>query len=93
MVEYRQILGLAKLQKAVDEVIRVGNSQSVFRNLISPFNARSPQLFLNIDRTKVESLNISVLSLQRVIQMKPIAPSRPARSTLSVTRYESIGNP
>ena len=68
MVEDRQSLGLAELQKAVDEVIRAGNSQSGLRNLISTFNARSPQLFLNIDRTKVESLNIPLNNVFSALQ-------------------------
>jgi hydrophobic/amphiphilic exporter-1 (mainly G- bacteria), HAE1 family len=68
MVEDRQSLGLAELQKAVDEVIRAGNSQSGLRNLISTFNARSPQLFLDIDRTKVESLNIPLNNVFSALQ-------------------------
>jgi HAE1 family hydrophobic/amphiphilic exporter-1 len=68
MVEDRQSLGLAELQKAVDEVIRAGNSQSGLRNLISTFNARSPQLFLDIDRTKAESLNIPLNNVFSTLQ-------------------------
>lgn len=68
MIEDRQSLGLAELQKAVDEVIRAGNSQSGLRNLISTFNARSPQLFLDIDRTKAESLNIPLSNVFSTLQ-------------------------
>jgi len=68
MVEDRQSLGLAELQKAVNEVIRAGNSQSGLRNLISTFSARSPQLFLDIDRTKVESLNIPLSNVFSTLQ-------------------------
>ncbi|MGZ5001403.1 MAG: efflux RND transporter permease subunit, partial [Methylomonas sp.] len=68
MIEDRQSLGLAELQKAVDEVIRAGNSQSGLRNLISTFNARSPQLFLDIDRTKAESLNIPLNNVFSTLQ-------------------------
>lgn len=68
MIEDRQSLGLAELQKALDEVIRVGNSQSGLRNLISTFNARSPQLFLDIDRTKAESLNIPLNNVFAALQ-------------------------
>lgn len=68
MVEDRQSLGLAELQKAVDEVIRAGNSQSGLRNLTSTFNARSPQLFLDIDRTKVESLDIPLDNVFSTLQ-------------------------
>ena len=68
MVEDHQSLGLAELQKAVDEVICAGNSQSGLRNLISTFNARSPQLFLDIDRTKAESLNIPLNNVFTTLQ-------------------------
>lgn len=68
MIEDRQSLGLAELQKAVDEAIRAGNSQSGLRNLISTFNARSPQLFLDIDRTKAESLNIPLNNVFSTLQ-------------------------
>ncbi|HEY8035122.1 MAG TPA: multidrug efflux RND transporter permease subunit [Methylobacter sp.] len=68
MIEDRQSLGLDELQKAVDEVIRAGNSQSGLRNLISTFNARNPQLFLNIDRTKAESLNIPLSNVFSTLQ-------------------------
>jgi HAE1 family hydrophobic/amphiphilic exporter-1 len=68
MIEDRQSLGLAELQKAVNEVIRAGNSQSGLRNLISTFNARSPQLFLDIDRTKAESLNIPLNNVFSTLQ-------------------------
>ncbi len=68
MVEDRQSLGLAELQKAVNEVMRAGNSQSGLRNLISTFSASSPQLFLDIDRTKVESLNIPLNNVFSTLQ-------------------------
>ncbi|MDD5578826.1 MAG: multidrug efflux RND transporter permease subunit [Methylobacter sp.] len=68
MIEDRQSLGLAELQKAVNEVLRAGNSQSGLRNLTSTFSARSPQLFLDIDRTKVESLNIPLNNVFSTLQ-------------------------
>ncbi|MGZ5054401.1 MAG: efflux RND transporter permease subunit [Methylobacter sp.] len=68
MIEDRQSLGLAELQKAVNEIIRVGNTQSGLKNLISTFNASSPQLYLDIDRTKVESLNIPLNNVFSTLQ-------------------------
>ncbi|MGZ4970599.1 MAG: efflux RND transporter permease subunit [Methylobacter sp.] len=68
MIEDRQSLGLGELQKAVNEVIRVGNSQSGLRNLISTFNAHTPQLFLDIDRTKAESLNVPLNNVFSTLQ-------------------------
>lgn len=68
MIEDRQSLGLNELQKALSEVIRAGNSQSGLRNLISTFNARIPQLFLDIDRTKAESLNVPLNNVFSTLQ-------------------------
>ncbi|WP_394751693.1 efflux RND transporter permease subunit [Crenothrix sp.] len=68
MIEDRQSLGLVELQKAVNEVIKAGSSQSGLRNLTSTFSANSPQLFLDINRTKVESLNIPLSSVFTTLQ-------------------------
>lgn len=59
---------MSELQKAANEVIRAGNSQSRLRNLTTTFSASSPQLFLDIDRTKVESLNISLNTVFSTLQ-------------------------
>jgi HAE1 family hydrophobic/amphiphilic exporter-1 len=58
MIEDRESLGLAELQKATIEVISAGNAQSGLRNLSTTFSARSPQRYLDIDRVKAESLNV-----------------------------------
>ena len=68
MLEDRTSLGLAELQKAVLEVIDAGNSQSGLRNLATTFSARSPQLYLDIDRTKVQSLQVPMSSVFQTLQ-------------------------
>ena len=68
MMEDRQSLGLAELQKATIEVIRAGNSQSGSARLITTFSARSPQLYLDIDRTKAESLKIPLNNVFDTLQ-------------------------
>ena len=68
MVEDRQSLGLAELQKAVLEVIRAGSSQSGLQNLVTTFSARSPQLYLDIDRTKAQSLQIPMNNVFETLQ-------------------------
>jgi HAE1 family hydrophobic/amphiphilic exporter-1 len=68
MLEDRQGVGLAELQKTVEAVNHAGNSQTGLRNLTSTFSARSPQLFLDIDRTKVESLDITLSNLFATLQ-------------------------
>lgn len=68
MIEDRQDFGLAQLQKVVNEVIHDGNSQSALRNLTTTFSASSPQLFLDLDRTKIESLNIPLSNVLSALQ-------------------------
>ncbi|HAY22956.1 MAG TPA: hydrophobe/amphiphile efflux-1 family RND transporter [Desulfobacterales bacterium] len=58
MVEDRGSLGLAELQKATNELIQAAGSQSGLMGLATTFSARSPQIYLDIDRTKVESMGV-----------------------------------
>ena len=58
MVEDRKGLGLEELQKATNELIQAGNSEQSLRGLASTFNASSPQLYLDIDRTKAQSFQV-----------------------------------
>ena len=58
MVEDRRNLGLEELQGATYELIRVGNSKRELRGLASTFNASSPQIYLDIDRTKALSFQV-----------------------------------
>jgi HAE1 family hydrophobic/amphiphilic exporter-1 len=60
MVQDRNNLGMGQLQDAVDELVRAGNSQPNLRGLASTINAHSPQLYLDIDRTKVRSFQVAV---------------------------------
>ncbi|MBW1916785.1 MAG: multidrug efflux RND transporter permease subunit [Deltaproteobacteria bacterium] len=68
MIEDRQSQGLAELQKAVTEVLRASRGQSGLYGLATTFSARSPQLFLDIDRTKAESLNIPLSNVFNTLQ-------------------------
>jgi HAE1 family hydrophobic/amphiphilic exporter-1 len=68
MIEDRQSLGLAELQKAVTEVINAGSAQSGLRNLATTFSARSPQLYLDIDRVKAQSLQIPMSNVFDTLQ-------------------------
>ena len=60
MVQDRASLGLGELDKATQEVIRAAGSQSGLVGLATTFSARSPQLYLEIDRTKVQSLGVNL---------------------------------
>ena len=68
MVEDRRSLGLDQLQKATLEVIRRGNSQSGLRSLNTTFSAHSPQLYLDIDRTKAQSLRVPLNNVFGTLQ-------------------------
>jgi HAE1 family hydrophobic/amphiphilic exporter-1 len=60
MVEDRASHSLQELDKATQEVIRGASSQSGLVGLATTFSARSPQLYLEIDRTKVQSLGVNL---------------------------------
>jgi HAE1 family hydrophobic/amphiphilic exporter-1 len=63
MLEDRGSLGLAELQKAALEVMRAASGQTGLAFTATTFSARAPQLYLDIDRTKAESLNIPLNSV------------------------------
>lgn len=58
MVQDRADLGLGELDKGTRELIRAASSQSGLVGLATPFSAQSPQVYLDIDRTKAESLGV-----------------------------------
>src|SRR5262245_9676830 len=58
MVEDRGSLGLAELQRATSELVQAGNSHPDLQRLATTFSFRSPQIYLDIDRTKAESLRV-----------------------------------
>ncbi len=68
MVEDRHNLGLTELQKATSELIREGNSHPTLRGLNTTFSATSPQLYLDINRTKAESLQVPVQNVFDTLQ-------------------------
>jgi len=68
MVEDRRSLGLPELEKAVYELIRAGYGQSGLFGLATTFSARSPQLYLDIDRTKAESLEVPLNNVFDTLQ-------------------------
>jgi len=57
-VEDRESRGLPLLEKSVRQIIAAAGSQSGLRNLNTTFSASSPQIYLNIDRTQVQSLQV-----------------------------------
>lgn len=67
-VQDRGNIGLAEMQSIAQEVIEDGNSQSGLTALSTTFRANVPQLFVDIDRTKVKSLGIPLSSVFNTLQ-------------------------
>ena len=68
MVEDRKSLGLPVLEGNSMELIRAARAQSSLKGVTTTFNARSPQLYLDIDRTKAESLEIPLNNVFNTLQ-------------------------
>src|SRR5690606_21634511 len=49
-----------KLSHVTDAIIEAGNSQSALQHLVTSFRADVPQLRVTVDRSKAESLKVSV---------------------------------
>jgi HAE1 family hydrophobic/amphiphilic exporter-1 len=71
MIEDRGSLGLEELQKSVLEIMRAGVSQPGLQRLGTTFSALSPQLYLDIDRTKAESLGVPIDAVFSTLQAYP----------------------
>ncbi len=68
MLEDRQSLGLAELQKVLRELVVAANAQSHLQGVVSTFRADSPQYFLDIDRTQVFSLGVPLSDVFQTLQ-------------------------
>ena len=61
-------LGLEQMQQIADEMVAEGNSQSGLTRMNTTFRANVPQLFVDIDRTKVKTLDIPLSSVFNTLQ-------------------------
>ncbi len=79
-IEQRGFVDLVALQKATDDIVRIGNTPPEARNPAEPgprklallftmFRAETPQLFIDIDRTKCESLQVDVADVFSTLQV------------------------
>ena len=68
LVEDKQGKGLDKLEKATQEVLRIAGAQADIALAVTTFNNKSPQLFLDLDRTKVGSLDVQMESVFNALQ-------------------------
>jgi HAE1 family hydrophobic/amphiphilic exporter-1 len=67
MIQDREA-GLDQLQQVTDEMVRDGNAQTRLRNLRSTFRVNVPQLYADIDRTKVKSLDVPLSAVFDTLQ-------------------------
>ena len=57
-----------KLQQAADGVIALANAQPQLQRVMTPFRAGAPQLAVDVDRTKAETLGVGVGDVFQAIQ-------------------------
>jgi multidrug efflux pump len=69
MVEDKGGLGLANLQTRTDDLIRKLESGHGLSGVTTQFRSNTPQLFMDIDRTKAESLGVSLDALNQTLQI------------------------
>ena len=67
-VQDRAGSGLQELQAVAREIVRDGNTQSGLTALNTTFSASVPQLFVDIDRTKVKTLDVPLNSVFSTLQ-------------------------
>jgi len=68
MLEDRGSVGLLGLQQVANDLIQRGNSQPSLVGLTTTFSASNPQLYLEIDRVKAESLQIPLANVFETLQ-------------------------
>ena len=69
VVEDRGSLGLTALQEKTDELTQKLRAQPQLAGATTQFRSKSPQLFLDIDRTKVQSLGLSFEDVNQTLSM------------------------
>src|SRR5262249_447307 len=68
MVQDKGAAGSAALEAATNELIASGNKQPELARLYTSLSANVPQIFLNIDRDKVEALNVPITAVFDALQ-------------------------
>jgi multidrug efflux pump len=67
-IQDRRGAGLSALQAATDEMIAKGSSGHGLVGLFTSFRSQVPQLYLDIDRRKVETLDVPIASVFSTLQ-------------------------
>lgn len=68
MVEDRGNVGLPRLAQTVQELVQKANAGHEIQRLETTFSITSPQLYLDIDRTKAEALQVPTLNVFNTLQ-------------------------
>ncbi|MHB8109335.1 MAG: efflux RND transporter permease subunit [Syntrophorhabdaceae bacterium] len=63
VLEDRGSLGLEELQNATNDLIQAARTNGNLMGITSTFNIKSPQLYLDIDRTKAQSFQVPINSV------------------------------
>jgi len=69
MIEDRGNLGLAQLQASVDNLVAKGNVTPGLANVFTSLRANTPWIFLDIDRVKAKSMDISLNDVFNTLQV------------------------
>src|SRR5207253_10962764 len=69
VIEDRGDSGLGTLQKVTDEIVATGRKEPGLRDLFTSFRAKTPWLYLNIDRTQAKTKGVSMGELFNVLQV------------------------
>ncbi len=67
-VQDRGALGLDTLQQVATEMVQDGNTQPGLTGLYTSFRANVPQLFVDVDRTKVKTMGVPLDSVFNTLQ-------------------------
>src|SRR5262249_23168759 len=69
VIEDRGDTGLDSLQSAADRVVGAGNTTPGLQGLFTSFRANTPWLFLDIDRSKVETMGVAMGEVFNTLQV------------------------
>jgi multidrug efflux pump len=69
MIQDRGGLGLAALQKQTDAVVAKLQKEHTVVGTMTQFRSKTPQLYLDVDRTKVQSLGINLNDVNETMQI------------------------
>ncbi len=68
-VEQHGFVDLPKLQKSTDQLVAKANADPAFAGVFTLFRASTPQLFVDIDRQKVESQQVPIQNVFTTLQV------------------------